>query len=180
MGGRRSVRGRLRHLDHERRDDVGNPIHHDGGGPPDGKPDRRGDQHTTYVKGDSFVLTCYLNLTATAAATEANRWFSIACSSCELESVADGLTVSSTIAELGMTAPITTTPPAAALGQSGFGVKGTTKASPSYPAMKAVLYVRVKAVPLPDEVKMTYKNTSSVASVNGQQEFLVGGQHFSK
>ena len=111
---------------------------------------------TAYLKGDSFALRYYMGFKAAPATKEANLWLSLSPSNGDYAEVAAGLTVKSSVDQMEMTGPLTAVAPTVVRGEDVDGVRGVTKASPGYPAMKAVIYIRAKGTALPVEQKLAY------------------------
>jgi hypothetical protein len=120
---------------------------------------------TVYLRGNVFGLEQYLGFSSSAGQKEAGRWFSISEPDASLvtiyQSVAAGLTVSTTVAELGMTGPITQTAARNVAGQHAIGIRGTTLPNSAIPSTPQVLYVKSTGEHLPVEAVQTYKGQTS-------------------
>jgi hypothetical protein len=120
---------------------------------------------TVYLRGNVFGLEQYLGFSNSAAQNEAARWFSISEPDASLvtiyENVAAGLTVSTTVTELGMTGPITETAAKNVAGQHALGIRGTTLPNSAIPSTPQILYVKSTGEHLPVEAVQTYKRETS-------------------
>ncbi len=118
-----------------------------------------------YLRGNVFGLEQYLGFSNSAAKNEAGRWFSISEPDASLvtiyETVAAGLTVSTTVAELGMTGPITQTAAKSVAGQHAIGIRGTTLPDSAVPSTPQTLYVKSTGEHLPVEALQTYERQTS-------------------
>jgi hypothetical protein len=120
---------------------------------------------TVYLRANVFGLEQYLGFSSSAAQNEAARWFSISEPDASLvtiyENVAAGLTVSTTVTELGMTGPITETAAKDVAGQHALGIRGTTLPNSAIPSTPQVLYVKSTGEHLPLEAVQNYKGQTS-------------------
>jgi hypothetical protein len=120
---------------------------------------------TVYLQGNVFGLQQYLGFSASAAQKETGHWLSIAEPDATLvtifETVAAGLTVSSTVSELAMSGPLTETAAKKVSGQNVVGIRGTTLPDSETPSTPQVLYVKSTGEHLPVEAVQLYKTETS-------------------
>jgi hypothetical protein len=119
---------------------------------------------TVYILGNSFGLQQYMGFSSTAAQKEAGHWISISEPDATLvtvyETIAAGLTVSTTVGELAMAGPLTETASKTVSGQRTIGIKGTTLPNQA-PATPQVLYLKSTGEHLPVEAVQSYKAETS-------------------
>jgi hypothetical protein len=101
---------------------------------------------TAYVRGDSFTLTNYLGFKQAGAAKFGGQWVQIPHGDRSYASIAEAVTLSSTIDELRLSGPLSVLPKATVAGQKVVGIKGKTIATP--PAV-SIVYVTAQGKPLP-------------------------------
>jgi hypothetical protein len=107
-----------------------------------------------YVMGDATMLTTYMGLTQSDANELAGQWFGIPQGSSFYANVAQGLTISSGMAEVTMTASVTSAPASVDV------LKGTSVASALQPSYKETLHFSAAKRPLPVEVTQSVKGAS--------------------
>jgi hypothetical protein len=98
---------------------------------------------TAYFKGDSFWLRQFVALPASVASKYAGDWIKVPRSNPAFSTVAEGVTVASSISELGLSSPLRLTKPTTVDGQAVVGIRGKSH------GVGATLYVRKSGVPLP-------------------------------
>jgi hypothetical protein len=120
---------------------------------------------TVYIEGNDFGLQQYLGFSTSAAQKEAGHWLSIAEPDATLvtvfETVAAGLTVSSTISELDMSGPITETAAKTVAGEHVVGIRGTTLATGQAPSTPQLVYLKSTGEHLPVEAVQHLKSQTS-------------------
>jgi hypothetical protein len=116
-----------------------------------------------YVKGDNTILTSYLGLSQTDANELAGQWFGIPKNNALYAEVAQGLTLSTGMAEVTMTSSVTRAPAATIAGVTVDTLKGTSVKSALEPSFKETLYFTTALEPLPVEV--TQKVQSQVGTI---------------
>lgn len=116
-----------------------------------------------YVMGDATMLTTYMGLTQSDANELAGQWFGIPQGSSFYANVAQGLTVSSGMAEVTMTASVTSAPARDVL-------KGTSVSSALQPAYKETLHFSAAKRPLPVEVIQSVQGASGTIVFNHWNE----------
>lgn len=112
-----------------------------------------------YVKGDAAILTSYLGLSQADANELAGQWFGIPKSSGLYAEVAQGLTISSALAEVTMTSSVTTSSAVTLAGERVDVLKGTSVKSSLEPSFKESLYLSIATKPLPVEVTQSVKGS---------------------
>jgi hypothetical protein len=105
-----------------------------------------------YVKGDATILTTYLALSQETANELAGQWFGIPKSSGYYAQVAQGLTISTGMAEVTMTPSVTSSPAVTLAGVKVAVLKGTSVKSALEASFKETLYLTTANKPLPVEV----------------------------
>jgi hypothetical protein len=105
-----------------------------------------------YVKGDNTMLTTYLGLSQATANELAGSWFGIIKSSDYYAQVAQGLTVSTGMAEVTMTLSVTSAPAVTLAGVKVDVLKGTSVKSALEPSFEEKLYFNTAKKPLPVEI----------------------------
>jgi hypothetical protein len=118
-----------------------------------------------YIQGNVFGLEQYLGFSTGAAQKEAGRWMSIAEPDATLvnifETVAAGLTVSTTVSELDMSGPLSVTGTKTVAGQHVVGIRGTTLPTSEAPSTPQLLYVKSTGEHLPVEAVQLFKSETS-------------------
>jgi hypothetical protein len=112
-----------------------------------------------FVKGDTTMLTTYLGLSQANANELAGQWFGIPKSSGYYAEVAQGLTVSTGIAEVTMTRSVTRAAATTVAGVKVDVLKGRSVKSSLEPSFKETLYVSTAANPLPVEVTQSVQGS---------------------
>jgi hypothetical protein len=112
-----------------------------------------------YVKGDAAILTSYLALSQANANELAGQWFGIPKSSGYYTQVAEGLTISTALAEVTMTSSVTRSPEATIHGVRVDVLKGTSVKSSLEPAFKETLYSSTTKKALPVEVTQSVEGS---------------------
>jgi hypothetical protein len=106
-----------------------------------------------YLKGDRAGLTA-TDFTPAAAASEANRWIDVPPSSSYGKTLAGGLTLASTAAELQLTGSLHLSAPTTVDGQRVVGITESENGA------TVVIYLRDSATPLPVKIVFTAKGDS--------------------
>jgi len=101
---------------------------------------------TAYIRGDAFTLTTYLGFKQAGATKVAGQWVQIPHGDRSYASIAEAVTLSSTIDELRLNGPLTLLPASTVAGQKVVGIRGKTVAKP--PAA-GIVYVSTQPKPLP-------------------------------
>jgi hypothetical protein len=112
-----------------------------------------------YVKGDNTILTTYLALSQTNANELAGQWFGIPKDSSYYAEVAEGLTISTGMAEVSMTSSVTSSPAVTLAGTKVDVLKGSTVKSKLEPSFKETLYFSTAVKPLPVEVTQSVQGS---------------------
>jgi hypothetical protein len=112
-----------------------------------------------YVKGDATILTTYLALSQETANELAGQWFGIPKSSGYYAQVAQGLTISTGMAEVTMTPSVTSSPVVALAGVKVAVLKGTSVKSALEASFKETLYFTTAKRPLPVEVTQSVQGS---------------------
>jgi hypothetical protein len=112
-----------------------------------------------YVKGDNTILTTYLALSQTNANELAGQWFGIPKSSGYYAEVAEGLTISTGMAEVTMTSSVASSPEVTLAGTKVEVLKGSTVKSKLSPSFKETLYFSTASKPLPVEVTQSVQGS---------------------
>lgn len=112
-----------------------------------------------YVKGDNTILTTYLALSQTNANELAGQWFGIPKSSSYYAEVAEGLTISTGMAEVSMNSSVTSSPAVTLAGTKVDVLKGSTVKSSLEPSFKETLYLSTAVKPLPVEVTQSVQGS---------------------
>ncbi len=102
---------------------------------------------TAYIRGDAFTLVNYMGFKAAPSAKYAGVWVRIPHTDRDYSTVAAGVTLSSTMAELKPTGPLSRVPDTRIGGQRVVGVRAT--ASTARGAVVVTLYARAAGSPLP-------------------------------
>ena len=114
-----------------------------------------------YFKGDGFWLQQFMGLPASIASKYAGDWIKVPRSNRAYATVAAGVTVASSISELGIDPPLSLTKPATVDGQTVVGIRGKTH------GVRATVYVRKTGVPLPVSAVASGTEGSAKVSVSG-------------
>ena len=112
-----------------------------------------------YVKGDAAILTSYLALSQGDANELAGQWFGIPKSSGYYAEVAQGLTLSTGIAEGTMTSSVKSAPNTSINGTKVEVLKGMSVKSSLEASFKEALYFSIAKKPLPVEVTQTVQGS---------------------
>jgi hypothetical protein len=126
-----------------------------------------------YVKGDDAILTAYLGLTQSSANELADQWFGIPKSSGYYAEVAQGLTISTGMAEVTMTPSVTSAPAAILDGVKVDVLKGTSVKSSLEPSFKETLYLSTAKKPLPVEVTQSVQGSLGTVTFSHWNEKIV-------
>jgi len=105
--------------------------------------------NTAYIRGDAFILVNYMGFKAVAAAKYAGRWVLIPHTNRGYATVAAGVTLSSTIAELKPAGQLSIVAATDINGQRVVGVRGTKSSSRGLTV--DTLFARAAGSPLPVE-----------------------------
>lgn len=125
-----------------------------------------------YVKSDATMLTTYLGLSQANANELAGQWFGIPKSSGYYAQVAQGLTVSTGMAEVTMTTSVTSSPAVTLAGMKVDVLKGTSVKSALEPSFKETLYVSTAKKPLPVEVTQSVQGSLGTILFNRWNETI--------
>jgi hypothetical protein len=112
---------------------------------------------SAYIRGDAFTLVNYLDFGPRQGATYANVWMRIPQADPVYAAVAQDVTLSSVIGELGVSGPLSVLAPARMEGRSVFGLRNVAK-SASGTTVVAV-YARAVGPPLPVREAITHGST---------------------
>jgi hypothetical protein len=112
-----------------------------------------------YVKGDATILTTYLGLSQATANQLAGQWFGIPQSSGYYAQVAQGLTISTGMAEVTMTRSVTSSPAVTIAGVKVTVLKGMSVKSALEASFKETLYFTTAKKPLPVEVTQSVQGS---------------------
>ncbi|MGB8195433.1 MAG: hypothetical protein WCF25_00295 [Acidimicrobiales bacterium] len=112
-----------------------------------------------YVKGDAAILTSYLALTQGNANELAGQWFGIPKSSGYYAEIAQGLTLSTGMAEVTMTSTVKSEPNTTINGAKVEELKGMSVKSSLEASFKETLYFTVSKKPLPVEVTQSVQGS---------------------
>jgi hypothetical protein len=123
---------------------------------------------SAYLRGDAFTLVEYLGFKASAAAAYAGRWILVPRSDGAYSTIAAGVTFSSAIGELKLSAPLTRVPDTTIAGRRVIGVRG--KSSTSTGSIAATLYARASGPPLPVREVATAGKTRAVVTFSRWNE----------
>jgi hypothetical protein len=102
---------------------------------------------TAYLLGDAFALVDYMGFKAGPAAAYAGVWILVPHSDSGYSTIAAGVTFSSVIGELKLSAPLTRVPDTTIGGRRVVGVRGKSSTSPG--SVAATLYAQAAGPPLP-------------------------------
>jgi hypothetical protein len=123
---------------------------------------------SAYLRGDAFTLTDYMGFKAGAAAAYAGRWILVPRSDGAYSTIAAGVTFSSAIGELKLSAPLTRVPDTTIGGRRVIGVRGKSSTSPG--SIAATLYARATGPPLPVGEVATAGKTRAVVTFSRWNE----------
>lgn len=112
-----------------------------------------------YVKGDEQILTTFLGISTSTSTRLANKWFTIPKNNAAFATVAQGLTLSSLMAQVAMTKSVTALPAAVLSSEKVDVLTGTSVKTALEPAYSETLYFRAAGNPLPFEVTQTFQGT---------------------
>lgn len=112
-----------------------------------------------YVKGNADILTTYLALSQANANELAGQWFGIPKSSGYYAQIAEGLTISTGLAEVTMTLTVKTGPAATVAGVKVDVLKGTSVKSAVAPSFAETMYYSTAKRPLPVEVTQSVQGS---------------------
>jgi hypothetical protein len=124
--------------------------------------------NSAYLRGDTFTLVDYMGFKAGAAAAYAGRWILVPHSDGAYSTIAAGLTFSSVIGELKLSAPLTRVPDTTIGGRRVLGVKGRSSTTPG--SIAATLYARAAGPPLPVREVATAGKTRAVVTFSRWNE----------
>jgi hypothetical protein len=102
---------------------------------------------SAYLRGDAFTLVDYLGFKAGAAAAYAGRWILVPRSDSAYSTIAAGVTFTSAIRELKLSAPLTRLPDTTIDGRRVIALRGKSSTAPG--SIAATLYARATGPPLP-------------------------------
>lgn len=105
-----------------------------------------------YVKGDATILVTYMGFSKSVANELANSWFEITKRSSYFAQVAQGLTISTGMAEVTMTKTVSAGSPSTLSGVKVDVLKGTSVKSALESAYPETMYFSTTSKPLPVEV----------------------------
>jgi hypothetical protein len=123
---------------------------------------------TAYLRGDAFTLVDYMGFKAGAAAAYAGRWILVPHADIAYSAIAAGVTFSSAISELKLSAPLTRAPDTTIGGRRVIGVRGKSSTSPG--SIVATLYARAAGPPLPVREVATAGKTRAVVTFSRWNE----------
>ena len=123
---------------------------------------------SAYVRGDAFTMVEYLGFKAGAAAAYAGRWILVPRSDGAYSTIAAGVTFSSAIGELELSAPLTRVPDTTIGGRRVIGLRG--KSSSTAGSIAATLYARASGSPLPVREVATAGKTRAVVTFSRWSE----------
>jgi hypothetical protein len=112
-----------------------------------------------FVKGDAAILTSYLALSQANANELAGQWFGIPESSGYYSEIAQGLTLSTGMAEVTMTRSVTSAPGTTIAGTDVQVLKGKSVKSPLEASFNETLYCSTSKKPLPVEVTQSVQGS---------------------
>ncbi len=124
--------------------------------------------NTAYVRGDAFTLVNYMRFMPGAAAKYAGRWILIPHTAAGYPTVAAGVRLSSTMAELKVSGHLSTVASTKIDGQRVFGVRGTRTASGR--TTVETLYARAAGSPLPVREIATQGTMRFIVTLDGWNE----------
>jgi len=124
---------------------------------------------TAYIRGDAFTLVNYMGLKAAPAAKYADVWILIPRTNSFYSTVAQAVTLSSTINELRLSKPLSMLPQTTVDGQRVVGVVGKPSSS-STSSATAKLYARAAGSPLPVKQISTQGTTRSTVVFSNWNE----------
>jgi hypothetical protein len=123
-----------------------------------------------YIKGDAAILTSYLALSQATANELAGHWFGVPKSSGYYAQVAEGLTISTGMAEVTMTNSVTSAPALTVNGVKVGALKGTSVKSALEPSFKETFYFSAAKLPLPVEVTQSVEGSLGTIIFNHWNE----------
>jgi hypothetical protein len=126
-----------------------------------------------YVKGDASILTSYLALPQATANELAGQWFGIPKSSGYYAQVADGMTISTALAEVTMTNAVASEPAVMLDGALVDVLKGTSVKSTLEPSFDESLFVSTAKRPLPVEVTQVVQGSLGTIVFSHWDEMIV-------
>lgn len=113
-----------------------------------------------FVKGDGAILTSYLALSQAYANALAGQWFGVPRSSSYYAEIAQGLTISTGLAEVTMTSSVTSALATTIAGTKVEVLTGKTVKTAIDPSLTETLYYSTAAKPLPVEVSQTVRGST--------------------
>ncbi len=125
-----------------------------------------------YVNGDVTMLTTFMGLTPANASELAGQWFGIARTSSYWSHVAEGLTVSTGMAEVRMNPSVTSAPAGTRAGVKVDALKGTSVSSLLQPAYHETLFFSTAKRPLPVEVTQSAGSSSGTIVFSNWNETI--------
>lgn len=127
-----------------------------------------------FVKGDTTILTTYLGLSQANANELAGQWFGIPKSSGYYAEISQGLTVSSGMAEVTMTSPVTRARAANVAGVHVVVLKGKSVKTSLDPSFVETFYINTAKKPLPVEVTQSVQGSlGKVLFSNWNEKIIV-------
>jgi hypothetical protein len=105
-----------------------------------------------FLKGDTNILTTYLGLSQSSANELAGQWFGVPESSGYYTEISQGLTISTGMAEVTMTSPVTSGHATTVSGVKVDVLKGKTTKTAIDPSLTETIYCSTAKRPLPVEV----------------------------
>jgi hypothetical protein len=124
--------------------------------------------NSAYLRGDAFTLVDYLGFTAGAAAAYAGRWILVPHSDSAYSTIAAGVTFTSAIGELKLSAPLTRVPDTTIAGRRVIAVRGKSSTAPG--SVAATLYAQAAGPPLPVREVARAGTTSAVVTFSRWNE----------
>ena len=125
---------------------------------------------TLYVKGDNAILVTYMGLSQATANQLAGQWFIVPTGSTEYTAIAQGLTVSTGMAEVTMTASVASLPATTLAGVKDNVLKGKTAKSAINPATNETFYFSTATKPLPVEVIQSFSGATGTIKLSRWNE----------
>jgi hypothetical protein len=123
---------------------------------------------SAYLRGDAFTLVDYLGFKAGTAAAYAGRWILVPHSDRAYSTIAAGVTFTSAIGELKLSAPLTRLPDTTIGGLRVIAVRGKSSTAPG--SVAATLYARAAGPPLPVREVATAGTTRAVVTFSRWNE----------
>jgi hypothetical protein len=121
---------------------------------------------TTYFTGNRQGLTKLLGLTSAQASQVRGHWVALTKGQRGYASVTDGITLASSLAESGLKGPLHRLPVRVRHGQRVFGIRGTPTGAGMPRRIRATLWIRVGAHPLPVEFDQRGPHFSTIVRLS--------------